>query len=186
MLDTETTGFSPAKGDRMVEIGAIEVKDREVLSGEKHVFHHYINPGRDIPAQVTRIHGIDNAKVKDKPGFGDIAQEFLNFIDGAALVIHNASFDLGFIMHELRLNGQPSIDDVPVIDTLPLARKKHPNHKNNLDALCDRYGIERGHRELHGALLDSELLAEVYLAMTGEREFSLDIDIHSQPASSFI
>ena len=186
MLDTETTGFSPAKGDRMVEIGSIEMNDRKVLSGEKHVFHHYINPGRDIPAQVTRIHGVDNEKIKGKPCFGDIAQAFLDFIDGATLVIHNASFDIRFIMHELRLNGFPTIDDVPVIDTLALARKMHPNHKNNLDALCDRYGIERGHRELHGALLDSELLAEVYLVMSGGHEFSLGKDIPSQPASSFV
>jgi DNA polymerase III subunit epsilon len=184
ILDTETTGFSPARGDRMVEIGAIEMKDRKVLFGEKHVFHHYLNPGRDIPDQLTRIHGVDNAKVKGKPSFGDIAQAFLDFIDGATLVIHNASFDLRFIMNELRLNGLPAIDDVPVIDTLALARKMHPDHqKNSLDALCDRYGIERGHRALHGALLDSELLAEVYIAMTAGHEFGSDTP--SQPASNY-
>lgn len=186
MLDTETTGLSPLNGDRMVEVGAIEVLNRKVLSGEKHIFHHYINPERDIPAEVVRIHGIDNAKVRNAPKFRDIAQAFLDFIDGATLVIHNASFDLGFIMNELRLNGFANIDEIPVIDTLAFARKKHPNQKNNLDALCDRYGIERGHRELHGALLDSELLAEVYLGMTGGRQFSLGMDIPSQPASSFV
>ena len=186
MLDTETTGLSPLNGDRMVEIGAIEVLNRKVLSGEKHVFHHYINPERDIPAEVVRIHGIDNAKVKNAPKFREIARQFLDFIDGATLVIHNASFDLGFIMHELRMNDLPNIDSVQVIDTLAFARKKHPNQRNNLDALCDRYSIERGHRDLHGALLDSELLAEVYLGMTGGRQFSLGMDIPSQPASSFV
>jgi DNA polymerase-3 subunit epsilon len=186
MLDTETTGLSPLNGDRMVEIGAIEVLNRKVLSGDKHVFHHYINPERDIPAEVVRIHGIDNKKVKGKPTFKEIAQDFLDFIDGATLVIHNASFDLGFIMHELRLNGFASIEQIPVIDTLAFARKKHPHQKNNLDALCDRYNIDRGMRELHGALLDSELLAEVYLAMTGGRQFSLGMDIPSQPAASFV
>jgi len=186
MLDTETTGLSPLNGDRMVEIGAIEVMNRRVLSGEKHVFHRYINPERDIPAEVVRIHGIDNARVRTEPTFKAIAQEFLDFIAGATLVIHNAPFDLGFIMNELRLHGLPGIDQMPVIDTLDFARKKHPHQRNNLDALCDRYNIERGHRELHGALLDSELLAEVYLAMTGGRQFSLGADADRKPASSFV
>ncbi|MDQ6998920.1 MAG: DNA polymerase III subunit epsilon [Mariprofundus sp.] len=186
MLDTETTGLSPLKGDRMVEIGAIEVLNRKVLSGDKHVFHHYINPERDIPMEVVRIHGIDNKKVKNAPTFKEIAQQFLDFIEGATLVIHNASFDLGFIMNELRLHGLPNIQGIPVIDTLAFARKKHPNQRNNLDVLCDRYNVERGHRELHGALLDSELLAEVYLGMTGGRQFSLGMDIPSLPASSFV
>ncbi|MFQ5344602.1 MAG: DNA polymerase III subunit epsilon [Mariprofundus sp.] len=186
MLDTETTGLSPLNGDRMVEIGAIEVLNRKVLSGQDHVFHHYINPERGIPAEVVRIHGINNAKVKDKPPFREIARDFLDFIKGSTLVIHNASFDLGFIMNELRLNEFPNIQDIQVIDTLAFARKKHPHQKNNLDALCDRYNIDRGMRELHGALLDSELLAEVYLAMTGGRQFSLGMDIPSQPASSFV
>ncbi len=186
MLDTETTGLSPQKGDRMVEIGAIEVVNRKVLSGADHVFHRYINPERNIPAEVVRIHGIDHDKVKDEPPFREIAQQFLDFIDGATLVIHNASFDLGFIMHELQINGFGNIGHVPVIDTLAFARQKHPHQRNNLDALCDRYHIERGHRTLHGALLDSELLAEVYLAMTGGRQFSLGMDISSQPASSFV
>jgi len=186
MLDTETTGLSPRNGDRMVEIGAIEVVNRKVLSGDAHVFHHYINPERDIPAEVVRIHGINNAKVKNKPPFKDIAQNFLDFIKGATLVIHNASFDLGFIMHELQLCGFTNIKDMPVIDTLAFARKKHPHQKNNLNALCDRYQVDRGKRDLHGALLDSELLAEVYLGMTGGRQFSLGMGIPSQPASSFV
>jgi len=183
MLDTETTGLSPANGDRMVEIGAIEVCHRQV--NPDRVFHQYINPGRDIPQEVVRIHGIDNAKVKDCPSFADIAPDFLQFIEGATLVIHNAPFDLGFIMYELRDTGLPSIAAMPVIDTLMIARKKYPHQRNNLDALCDRFQVERGHRELHGALLDSELLAEVYLAMTGGRQFSLDAQIEAQPASTF-
>jgi len=186
MLDTETTGLSPLNGDRMVEIGAIEVLNRKVLSGEKHVFHQFINPEREIPAEVVRIHGINNARIKNEPTFKEIAQPFLDFIADATLVIHNASFDLGFIMNELRIHGFPNIQDMQVIDTLAFARKKHPNQRNNLDALCDRYDIERGHRELHGALLDSELLAEVYLGMTGGRQFSLGMDIPSLPASSFV
>ena len=186
MLDTETTGLSPRNGDRMVEIGAIEVLNRKVLSGDAHVFHHYINPERDIPAEVVRIHGINNAKVKNKPTFKEVAQDFLDFIQGATLVIHNASFDLGFIMHELHVNELPNIQNIQVIDTLAFARKKHPHQKNNLDALCDRYNIDRGKRDLHGALLDSQLLAEVYLGMTGGRQFSLGMDIPSQPASSFV
>ncbi len=184
MLDTETTGLSPLNGDRMVEIGAIEVRHRTVQSERK--FHYILNPERHIPEVVVRIHGIDNAKVKDKPVFKDIAREFLDFIEDATLVIHNASFDLAFIMNELYLNGFDSIKHMPVIDTLAFARKKHPHQRNNLDALCDRYNIERGHRGLHGALLDSKLLAEVYLAMTGGRQFSLSMDIPSQPASSFV
>ncbi|MFC1545868.1 DNA polymerase III subunit epsilon [Pseudomonadota bacterium] len=184
MLDTETTGLSPQNGDRMVEIGAIEVSHRKLHSDR--TFHHYINPQRDIPEAVVRIHGINNAKIKDKPTFEQVADEFLEFIQGATLVIHNAAFDLGFIMNELALFGKPEIDHIPVIDTLELARKQHPQQRNNLDALCDRYGVERGHRELHGALLDSELLAEVYLGMTGGRQFSLGMEVQAKPASSFV
>lgn len=184
MLDTETTGLSPLHGDRMVEIGAIRVSHRKIVRDQ--VFHHYINPGRPIPKEVVRIHGIDDAKVRDKPRFDDIASEFLAFIEGATLVIHNASFDLGFLMHELRLGGFPNIDDAPVIDSLAFAREKHPGQRNSLDALCDRYGIDRSHRELHGALLDAELLAEVYLAMTGGRQFSLGMDASPRPAASFV
>jgi len=184
MLDTETTGLSPQNGDRMVEIGAIEVSHRKLRSDR--TFHHYLNPERHIPEEVVRIHGIDNDKVKDKPTFEAVAEDFLDFIDGATLVIHNAAFDLGFIMNELHLFGKPGIEHVPVIDTLELARKRHPQQRNNLDALCDRYGVERGHRHLHGALLDSELLAEVYLAMTGGRQFSLDMGVQAKPASTFV
>lgn len=183
MLDTETTGLSPQSGDRMVEIGAIEVDHRK-LTGK--TFHRFLNPERHIPDTVVRIHGINNEKIKDEPTFEHVADDFLEFIQGATLVIHNAPFDLGFIMNELDMFEKRSIDQIPVIDTLELARKQHPQQRNNLDALCDRYAINRGHRELHGALLDSELLAEVYLAMTGGRQFSLDMDVQVKPASSFV
>lgn len=184
MLDTETTGLSPQAGDRMVEIGAVEVSQRAIQNDTK--FHQIINPCRPIPDVVVRIHGIDDAKVKEQPTFPDIADDFLAFIEGATLVIHNAPFDLGFIMYELSQAGLPNIDQVPVIDSLVMARQRHPNQRNSLDALCDRYGVERGHRVFHGALLDAELLAEVYLAMTGGNQFSLSMDAVSQPAASFV
>ncbi|MDQ6991794.1 MAG: DNA polymerase III subunit epsilon [Mariprofundaceae bacterium] len=184
MLDTETTGLSPQSGDRMVEIGAVEVTQRAIQMDTK--FQRLINPCRPIPDVVVRIHGIDNAKVKDKPTFPEIADEFLAFIEGATLVIHNAPFDLGFIMYELSQAGFSNIGDIPVIDSLVMARKRHPHQRNSLDALCDRYGVERGHRVLHGALLDAELLAEMYLAMTGGNQFSLSMDAVAHPASSFV
>ncbi|MDQ6952536.1 MAG: DNA polymerase III subunit epsilon [Mariprofundaceae bacterium] len=184
MLDTETTGLSPQSGDRMVEIGAVEVTQRAIQTNTK--FHRLIHPCRPIPNVVVRIHGIDDAKVKDEPTFPEIAQEFLAFIEGATLVIHNAPFDLGFIMYELSQAGLPNISNIPVIDSLAMARKRHPHQRNSLDALCDRYGVERGHRVFHGALLDAELLAEMYLMMTGGNQFSLSMDAVSQPASSFV
>ena len=184
MLDTETTGLSPLGGDRIVEIGAVRVSHRRI--DRKQVFHHYLNPDRHIPEEVVRIHGISDKDVKNAPRFADIGEAFLDFIRGSTLVIHNAAFDLGFLMHELRLAGLPDITDIPVIDSLELARKRHPQQRNNLDALCDRYNIERGHRTLHVALLDAELLAEMYLAMTGGRQFSLDMGATVHPASNFV
>jgi len=184
MLDTETTGLSPLHGDRMVEIGAIRVCRREIRKDD--VFHCYLNPGRPIPEEVVRIHGISDSDVKDSPGFQDVAESFLSFIKGATLVIHNASFDLGFLMNELRLAGLPNMAQTPVIDSLGFARKRHPGQRNSLDALCDRYHIDRSKRTLHGALLDAELLAEVYLAMTGGRQFSLDMGATAQPAGTFV
>jgi len=178
MLDVETTGLSPKFGDRIVEIGAIEIVDRKVSVDEQHRFHRYINPERDIPPEVVRIHGVDNDQVANQSAFREVAQDFLKFIEGATLVIHNASFDLGFIINELDLNGFPNIDNTPVIDTLAYARSRHPQQRNNLDALCDRYGISCVNRELHGALVDAMLLADVYLAMTKEPV--------CQPASTFI
>jgi len=184
MLDTETTGLSPLNGDRIVEIGAVRVSKRHI--DRNQVFHHYINPERHIPEEVVRIHGISDKDVKDKPRFADIGEAFLEFIQDATLVIHNAAFDLGFLMQELRLANLPGIADVAVIDSLQVARKRHPHQRNNLDALCDRYNVERGHRTLHGALLDAELLAEMYLAMTGGRQFSLDMEATPHPASNFV
>jgi len=184
MLDTETTGLSPQNGDKMVEIGAVEICNRDM--SQSKTFHQYINPGRNIPSEVVRIHGIDDARVKDEPSFAEVAQSFLNFIEGATLVIHNAPFDLGFIMNELADCGMPNIHGIPVIDTLVMAKKQFPRQRNNLNALCDRFDVERGHRELHGALLDSELLGEVYLAMTGGRQFSLGMDTGVKPASEYV
>lgn len=184
MLDTETTGLSPLSGDRIVEIGAVRVSQRRI--DRKHVFHEYLNPDRHIPEEVVRIHGIDDARVKNAPRFADVGESFLEFIKDATLVIHNAAFDLGFLMHELRLAGMADISAVPVIDSLQVARKRHPHQRNNLDALCDRYQVERGHRTLHGALLDAELLAEMYLAMTGGNQFSLDVENTVYPASNFV
>jgi len=184
MLDTETTGLSYMNGDRMVEIGCVEVSHRTIH--HNRVFHSYLNPGRSIPEEVVRIHGICDADVADSPAFPDVAQKFLAFIQGATLVIHNAAFDLGFIMHELRLAGLPDILDIPVVDTLGMSRKRYPRQRNTLDALCDRFGIDRARRTMHGALLDAELLAEVYLALTGGRQFTLRMEDQSRPARSFV
>jgi len=163
-LDTETTGLSPKKGHRIVEIGAIEIDE----SGNAiNTFHHYINPGRHIPSEVVRVHGIDDEAVKGKPYFADIAKDFLNFVEGATLIIHNAPFDTGFLKHELSLCKLAGIENLTVIDTLKIARKKFKGEKNNLDALCHRYDVHCEHRQLHGALLDAKLLAEVYVAMIG-------------------
>jgi len=164
-LDTETTGLSAKKGHRMVEIAAVEIDD---AGNAIHTFHHYINPGRHIPAEVVRIHGIDNDTVADKPLFSAIAQDFLDFVQDATLIIHNAPFDLSFIEYELALCGKESIQGLSIVDTLKLARSKFKGQKNNLDALCHRYGVDCTHRQLHGALLDAQLLAEVYTLM-GER-----------------
>ncbi len=168
----------------MVEIGAIRVFRREIRKDD--VFHCYLNPGRPIPEEVVRIHGISDTDVKDAPKFADVAESFLSFIKGATLVIHNASFDLGFLMNELHLAGFPDMAQVPVIDSLGFARKRHSGQRNSLDALCDRYRIDRSKRALHGALLDAELLAEVYLAMTGGRQFSLNMDPVTQAAGTFV
>lgn len=167
VLDTETTGLESALGHRIIEIGGVELFNRR-LTG-RH-YHQYINPERDIDAGAIEVHGITNSMVADKPVFSRIADEFLHFIGDAELVIHNAPFDIGFLDAELkRLNPQaPSMRSrCPVVDTLALARGKHPGQKNNLDALCKRYGVDNSQRELHGALLDAEILADVYLLMTG-------------------
>ncbi|MCB2426398.1 DNA polymerase III subunit epsilon [Methylophaga pinxianii] len=166
VLDTETTGLSTADDHRIIEIGCVELVNRR-LTGE--TFHQYINPQRAIDAGAIEVHGITNESLADKPVFADIATDFLRFIDGAELIIHNAAFDVGFLNHEFaKLGHTAQIEDIcSVLDTLKLARDKHPGQKNNLDALCKRYGVDNSNRELHGALLDAEILADVYLMMTG-------------------
>ncbi|MBS9402520.1 DNA polymerase III subunit epsilon [Halomonas sp. TRM85114] len=180
ILDTETTGIDPRDGHRMVEIGAVEMLNRR-LTGK--TYHQYINPEREIDPEAVAIHGITNEDVANKPRFGDIADEFWAFIEGAELVIHNAPFDVGFMDHEFRLFNRylgesrfaPVAEHCRILDTLQLARDKHPGQRNSLDALCKRYEIDNGHRVLHGALLDAEILADVYLAMTGgQTALSLD------------
>ncbi len=167
ILDTETTGINPLDGHRIVEIGCVEMYNRR-LTGNN--FHMYLNPDRFMDQEVINIHGITNEFVADKPRFREIAQQFFDYIKGAELVIHNAAFDVGFINHEFGLlnPGLPKVDSIcTVLDTLALARDLHPGQKNNLDALCRRYDVNNSHRTFHGALLDAEILADVYLAMTG-------------------
>jgi len=168
VLDTETTGIDPKEGHRIIEIGCVEVVNRRLTGNH---FHVYINPGRHIEQEAIEVHGITNEFLADKPTFSQVAREFVNFIKGAQLVIHNAPFDVGFMDHEFGMEastkGVITNQICDVLDTLTLARQMHPGQKNNLDALCKRYGIDNSHRTLHGALLDAEILADVYLLMTG-------------------
>jgi len=167
VLDTETTGLSPEDGHRVIEIGCVELLNRK-LTGDR--FHTYLNPQRAIDQGAVDVHGLDNQFLADKPLFGHIAADFIRFVEGAELIIHNAPFDVGFLNAELKRlgEGHRAIGDYcGVLDTLALAKKKHPGQRNSLDALCKRYNVKNSHRELHGALLDAEILADVYLAMTG-------------------
>ncbi len=167
VLDTETTGLEPSSGHRIIEIGCVEMINRRITGNNYHV---YLKPDREIDEGAIEVHGITNEFLADKPHFPDVVEDFIAFIRGAELVIHNAPFDVGFINAELSRMGSPHgkvTDFCTVLDTLAMARQMHPGQKNNLDALCKRYGINNEHRELHGALLDSEILADVYLAMTG-------------------
>jgi len=166
VLDTETTGLEPSEGHNIIEIGCVEMVNRK-LTGR--TYHQYIKPDRVVDAEAVQVHGITNEFLEDEPKFHEVMDEFVEFIRGAELIIHNAAFDIGFIDTEFKRNNFPETVEqfCPVIDSLLLARKKHPGQKNNLDALCNRYGINNAHRELHGALLDSEILADVYLALTG-------------------
>lgn len=186
ILDTETTGINPKEGHRIIEIGCVEMINRRLTSNR---FHVYLNPDREIDAGAIEVHGISNAFLKDKPHFVDIADDFMAFIAGAELIIHNAPFDVGFINHELSLlgRGETALDShCTVMDTLTYARQKHPGARNSLDALCKRYGIDNSHRDLHGALLDAEILADVYLLMTGGQSSLLDehsdLNDHQQQA----
>ncbi len=167
ILDTETTGLDPARGHRIIEIGCVELVNRR-LTG-KH-YHQYLQPDREVEAGAFEVHGISDKFLEDKPRFSDVVNEFMAFIKGAELIIHNAPFDVSFINAELNALGQSYgkvIDHCSVVDTLAMARQLHPGQKNNLDALCKRYSIDNSQRDLHGALLDAEILADVYLAMTG-------------------
>lgn len=184
VLDTETTGLEPAEGHRIIEIGCIELENRRP-TGRR--FHQYLQPDRAIDEGAIEVHGITNEFLADKPRFADIATDFLEFVSGAELVIHNAPFDVGFLNHELsQLGDRRRVDDYcAVLDTLALARKLHPGQKNNLDALCKRYAVDNSRRELHGALLDAEILADVYLAMTGG-QVSLTLEGNAAEAAATI
>jgi DNA polymerase III subunit epsilon len=170
VLDTETTGLDPAQGHRLVEIGAVEIVN-QIATGA--TFHVLINPERDVPDEAFRVHGHSAAALADKPTFAAIVDDFLAFVGQDRLVIHNAEFDLRFLNAELAARGHAAIAPERVVDTLMLARRKHPGVPNNLDALCDRYGIDRSKRVRHGALLDAEILVEVYGELTGGRQRSL-------------
>lgn len=174
-LDTETTGFDPTKGDRVIEIGAVEAIGREVTGRN---FHVYLNPERIVPEEATRVHGLTNDFLADKPKFAEVAKDLIEFISGAEVVIHNAPFDTKFLNAELVRLGSSwgrVQDHCAITDSLVMARRLHRGGKNTLDALCERHGIDNAHRELHGALLDSEILAEVYFAMTrGQDGLSFD------------
>lgn len=172
VLDTETTGLDPRKGDRLIEIGCIELVNR-IPTGQE--FHRFINPERSVPAEAEAVHGISTAFLVDKPVFSKVAGEFLEFIGQDALVIHNATFDVGFLNMELERLKHPAISMSRVVDTLQLARRKHPAGPNSLDALCKRYGIDNSKRIKHGALMDSLLLAEVYVELLGERQASFGL-----------
>ena len=174
VLDTETTGLDPKQGHRIIELAAIELDGRKVT--QRH-FHHYLDPEREVDEDAARVHGFTWDMLRGRAKFADIAASFLEFVDGAELIIHNAPFDMGFLNHELRLLGLPALQN-EVVDTLKIARDMHPGKKNSLDALCSRYEIDNTHRTLHGALLDTELLAEVYFAMTrGQKSLLGDDDM---------
>lgn len=180
VLDTETTGLEPEQGHRIIEIGCVELLERR-LSGNN--FHVYLQPDREIDAAAVEVHGITNEFLADKPRFADIAEDLTAYLKGAELVIHNAPFDVGFLDAELaRVDGFGSTSDYSsVLDTLVMARKAHPGQRNSLDALCGRYDVDNSRRDKHGALLDAEILADVYLAMTGgQRALSLDADLASK------
>lgn len=172
VFDTETTGFNFAGGDRLVEIGCVELVNR-VETGR--TFHAYYNPQRDMPAGAFEVHGLSAQFLSDKPLFADVAHEFVAFIGDSPLIAHNATFDFGFINGELGKCGQDAVCLSRMIDTLQIARTRHPGAKHTLDALCNRYGIDRSHRVLHGALLDAQLLAQVYVELRGGRQIGLGL-----------
>lgn len=175
ILDTETTGLNPATGDRIIEIGCVEMQDRRLT---ERTFHYYVNPERDIDAGAFAVHGLSREFLSDKPVFGNIVEQLIEFVDGAEIVIHNAAFDLGFLDNEFALLKRPPFRNLAakITDTLLDARQMFPGKRNSLDALCERFSISNQHRTLHGALLDAQLLAEVYVAMTrGQEDLSIDL-----------
>ena len=172
VFDTETTGLNPATGDRVVEIGCVEIYNR-VETGRD--FHAYFNPGRDMPGEAEAVHGLTTVFLSDKPRFSEKAEELLDFIEDSPLVAHNASFDFGFLNFELEQCGRPAVCLSRMVDTLTLARSRHPGAKHSLDALCVRFGIDRSQRIKHGALLDAQLLAQVYVELTGGRQIGLGL-----------
>jgi DNA polymerase-3 subunit epsilon len=181
LLDTETTGLNARMGDRVIEIGCIELLSRNVTERN---FHSYLNPGRDIEEGAAKVHGLTREFLADKPKFPEIAKAFVDYIGGAELIIHNAPFDVEFLDQELALAGLKKLSDYAsgVVDTLAMARELHPGKRNSLDALCERYAVNNAHRTLHGALLDARLLAEVYLALTrGQESLVMDLD---QPSAA--
>ena len=181
VLDTETTGLDPKGGDRLIEIGCIELVNRRPTGLE---YHSFINPERDVPAEAQAVHGISTGFLKDKPLFAKVAGDFLAFIGSDTLVIHNANFDIGFLNAELARLKQPAITMDRVVDTLALARRKHPAGPHSLDALCKRYGIDNSKRVKHGALMDSVLLAEVYIELIGERQAALVLAAKGAPQAA--
>jgi DNA polymerase-3 subunit epsilon len=172
VFDTETTGLDPQSGDRMVEIGCIELVNR-VPTGR--TFHAYFNPKRPMPLAAEQVHGLTDAFLADKKCFDEHALELIEFLEDAPLVAHNAQFDFAFLNYELDICGHPAVSLDRMIDTVALARRRHPGAKHSLDALCTRYGVDRSHRVLHGALLDAELLAQVYVELTGGRQIGLEL-----------
>jgi len=181
IFDTETTGFDPKNGDRMVEMGCIEMKDR-VATGES--FHCYYNPQRSMPKQAEEVHGLSEKFLSDKKLFADGADELLEFLGDAPLVAHNASFDFGFLNAELEKCGRQTVSLDRMVDTLAMAKTKHPGAKLSLDALCARYGIDRSHRVKHGALLDAELLAQLYVELTGGRQIGLGLAADAESSAN--
>lgn len=185
VLDTETTGLEVSRGHRIIEIGCVELLNRRHTNRS---FHRYVQPDREIDEAAIEVHGITNQQLADAPRFGEIAAEFVDFVSGAELIIHNAEFDVGFLDQEFRLAGLTSTTVgilCPVVDTLPMARQIHPGQRNSLDALCRRYSVDNSGRDFHGALLDAQLLADVYLAMTGgQGALSLDVAASAAAAGS--
>ena len=172
IFDTETTGLSPANGDRMVEIGCVELVNRCETG---RTFHSYFNPGRPMPSEAEAVHGLSDRFLSDKPAFGDLCEELLDFIADSPLIAHNAAFDFGFINHELGQCGRPTVCTTRMVCTLSIARQKFPGAKHSLDALCTRFGVDRSLRVKHGALIDAQLLAQVYVELTGGRQIGLGL-----------